>query len=175
MNPTLQSPGLLLREARTRAHLSQPDLARRAGIAQSVVSAYESGKREPSLKTLARLIAATGHRLDIELAADADARPGLPDSPLGRRLRQRRQSLLSVCARYGVKNLRVFGSVARGEDTPESDIDLLIDLPPNMGLVGLGTLERELSEKLGTKVDLIPSDSLRPRVRIEAEREAIPI
>ena len=74
-----------------------------------------------------------------------------------------------------MKNLRVFGSVARGEDTPESDIDLLIDLPSNMGLVGLGTLERGLSEVLGTKVDLIPSDSLRPGVRIEAEREAIPL
>jgi len=72
-----------------------------------------------------------------------------------------------------VQHIRVFGSVARGEDNPESDIDMLVDLPPKMGLVGLGKLARELSEVMGVNVDVVPSDSLRPRVRMEAEREAI--
>ena len=76
------SPGSLLREARTRANLSQTDVARRAHVAQSVVSAYESGRREPSFGTLERLIAATGHRLEIRLEPAPDARPGLPDTPL---------------------------------------------------------------------------------------------
>ena len=67
----------------------------------------------------------------------------------------------------------MFGSVARGEDTFESDIDLLVDLAPGTGLFSLGTLEREISDILGTHVDVAPSDSLRPAVRAEAEVEAI--
>jgi len=153
--------------------LSQTDVARRAGVAQSVVSAYESGKREPAFSTLTRLIAATGHRLEVELNPNEGARPGLPDTPLGRRLRQRRKKILATAAKYGASNVRVFGSVARGEDTPQSDIDLLVDLSPRSGLVALGRLERELTETLGVSVDVVPADSLRPRVRTETDREAI--
>ena len=60
--------GALLRKARTRAGLSQSDLARRAGVPQSVVSEYEAGKREPALPTLARLVAGTGHQLTLGLS-----------------------------------------------------------------------------------------------------------
>ncbi len=167
--------GSLLREARTRARLSQTDVARRARIAQSVISAYESGRREPSLTTLGRLVAATGHHLVLGLEPDPDARPGLPDTPLGRRVRHHRSALLATAAGHGATNVRVFGSVARGEDRSDSDVDLLVDLAPGTSLVALGTLERELSEVLGTHVDLAPSDSLRPNVKAEAEREAIPL
>jgi hypothetical protein len=138
-----------------------------------VISAYESGRREPALSTLERMVAATGHRLVVGLATDADVRPGLPDTPLGRRLRQRRRAVLTTAGRHGASNVRVFGSVARGEDTLESDIDLLVDLAPGTGLFSLGKLEREISEVLGTQVDVVPSDSLRSAVRIEAEAEAI--
>ena len=135
MGPFPCSPGSLLREARTRANLSQTDVARRAHVAQSVVSAYECGRREPAFGTLERLIAATGHRLDVRLESAAGARPGLPDTPLGRRLRQRRRQVLATAEKYGASNVRVFGSVARGEDTPESDVDILVDLSPRSSLV----------------------------------------
>jgi predicted nucleotidyltransferase len=138
-----------------------------------VISAYESGRREPALSTLERLIAATGHRLVLGLETDSDVRLGLPDTRLGRQLRQRRAAVLATASRHGASNVRVFGSVARGEDTSESDIDLLVDLAPGTGLFSLGTLEREISEVLGTHVDVAPSDSLRPKVRAEAEAEAI--
>lgn len=167
------SPGSLLRDARRRANLSQTDVARRAGVAQSVVSAYESGRREPAFSTLARLIAATGHRLEVELSPEDGARTGLPDTPLGRRLRQRRRKVLATAAKHGASNIRVFGSVARGEDTPQSDIDLLVDLSPQSGLVALGRLERDLGQVLGVSVDVVPADSLRPRVRAETDKEAI--
>ena len=169
------SPGSLLREARTRANLSQTDVARRAHVAQSVVSSYESGRREPAFGTLERLIAATGHRLEIRLEPAPDARPGLPDTPLGRRLRQRRRQVLATAEKYGASNVRVFGSVARGQDTLESDVDILVDLSPRSSLVTLGRLERELSEVLGAPVDVVPADGLRPAVRAEAEQEAIPL
>ncbi len=169
------SPGSLLREARTRANLSQTDVARRAHVAQSVVSAYESGRREPSFGTLERLIAATGHRLDVRLEPAPGARPGLPDTPLGRRLRQRRRQVLAIAENHGASNVRVFGSVARGQDTPESDVDILVDLSPRSSLVTLGRLERELSGVLGVPVDVVPADGLRPAVRAEAEQEAVPL
>src|SRR5665811_1792534 len=91
----------LLRRARRSASLSQSDLARRAHVAQSVVSAYESGRREPALSTLTRLVAATGHRLVLGLESDSQARPGLPDTPLGRRLRQRRAAVLATAGCHG--------------------------------------------------------------------------
>jgi predicted nucleotidyltransferase len=81
--------------------------------------------------------------------------------------------ILETAKRYGASNVRVFGSVARGEETSDSDIDLVVDLAPGTGLVSLGGLEREISELLGCRVDIAPSDSLRPAVRAEADAEAI--
>ncbi|NNN00549.1 MAG: nucleotidyltransferase family protein [Acidimicrobiaceae bacterium] len=94
---------------------------------------------------------------------------------MGRRLRQRRRSILACAARHGASNVRVFGSTARGEDQPNSDVDLVVDLDRKTGLFALEALRRELSEILGVSVDVAPSDSLRPRVREEVEREAIPL
>lgn len=56
---------------------------------------------------------------------------------MGRQVRRKRRDLVAVAAAHDVTNLRVFGSVARGEDQPGSDVDLLVDLPPNMGLLDL--------------------------------------
>ena len=150
-------------------------MARRAHVAQSVVRAYGSGRRELSLTTLRRLVAATGHRLVGPLGPDADARPELPDTPLGCRVRRHRRALLATAARHGATNVRVFGSVVRGEDRPDSDVDLLANLAPGTGLAILGTLERELGEVLGSPVGVIPVDSLRASVRADAEQEAIPL
>ncbi|HVF04777.1 MAG TPA: nucleotidyltransferase domain-containing protein [Frankiaceae bacterium] len=165
------APAQLVKEARTRARLSQTELARRSGVAQSVISAYESGRRQPSLRVLQRLVAATGGRLVLDLAPGPVA--GLPDTPLGRRLRQRRKRVLDIAERYGVTNVRVFGSVARGEDTETSDVDLLVDLPPHIGLFALGALQRELSDALAAPVDLVPADGLKAYLRDDVLREGV--
>ena len=167
--------GAVLRDARLRAQLSQTELARRAGVAQSVISAYEAGRREPSLATLTRMVTATGHTVKLELEENEVAIRGIPDTPIGRRLRRNRSALLAVAARHGAKNLRVFGSVARGEETSESDVDIVADLPSGIGLFELGAFERELSDILKANVDLAPFDGLRPRVRAEVDAEAIPL
>jgi transcriptional regulator with XRE-family HTH domain len=60
--------GSILRSARQQAGLSQTTLSERVGIAQSVISAYERGHREPSFRTLERLVAGTGHELQVEIA-----------------------------------------------------------------------------------------------------------
>ena len=175
MNRENNSTGKLLRRARLSARLSQTEVARRALVAQSVISAYESGRREPSVSMLERLVRATGHRLVLDLERSNDYPPGLPDTPLGRRLRQCRRSILACAAFHGAQNVRVFGSIARGEDRPDSDVDLLVDLDKGTGLFALEALRRELSEILSVPVDIALSDSFRPRVREEVEREAIPI
>jgi hypothetical protein len=169
------SSGTVLREARQNAGLSQSDLARRAGVPQSMVSEYESGRREPALTTLSRLVAATGHELTIGLARTDPSVRGLPDSALGRRLRQHRQALLDAVAAAGGSNLRVFGSIARGEDGPDSDVDLLVDLPPDISLFGVLALEGTLERILKVKVDLATEADLKPRVRAKALADAVGI
>lgn len=144
-------------------------------MAQSVISAYESGRREPSVQTLARLVEATGHELVLDSVPAPDRALGLPDTPLGRRLRQRRKAIIETAARRRAHNVRVFGSVARGEDTATSDVDLLVDLEPGVGLLALGELQHELTDLLGVTVDVVPAEMLKPRMRDEAISEAIPL
>jgi predicted nucleotidyltransferase/DNA-binding XRE family transcriptional regulator len=167
------SAGTVLRDARRRARLSQTDLARRAGVAQSVISAYESGKREPSLRTLERLVAATGGRLAVSV--EPGPATGLPDSPLGRRLRQRRRRVLDIAERYGVTNVRVFGSVARGEDGPDSDVDLLADVPPGTGVFRLLAIEAAFEEVLGVHVDVVPANLVRDPAWGAIAETAVPL
>jgi predicted nucleotidyltransferase/DNA-binding XRE family transcriptional regulator len=164
--------GELLREARRRARLSQVEVARRAGVTQSVVSAYESGRREPSLATLRRLVAATGLELAIRIRDRASLSSPL-SGPLGRRVGQHRDEVTRLAAQRGASNVRVFGSVARGEDTENSDVDLLVDLAPEVGLFGLGRLERELTDLLGVRVDVVPAGDLKPDAQRDVIRDAV--
>lgn len=90
-------------------------------------------------------------------------------------LRSVRAELLAVTARHGASNLRVFGSCARGDATDGSDIDLLVDLDRCTSLIGLGELEHELSDVVGTAVDRVPASMLKPRIRDRALAEAIAI
>lgn len=144
----------------------------RAGVTQSVISAYESGQRQPSLPTLASLIEAAGYELVIGMRRQP-ARLDRLSGPVGRRLRQRRRKVIAAAAAHGVTNLRVFGSVARGQDHAGSDIDLLADLPPGMSLFGLGRVQADLEAILGTRVDLSPAQDLKPDVRTRADRDLV--
>ncbi|MGB6453871.1 MAG: nucleotidyltransferase family protein [Streptosporangiaceae bacterium] len=92
---------------------------------------------------------------------------------MGRRLHVLRSEVIAAAAAHGVTNLRVFGSVARGEDRPGSDVDLLVELPPGMGLFGLGRVQADLEAILGTRVDLVPAQDLKARIRPRAERELV--
>lgn len=168
------SAASLLRQARKRAGLSQAELAARAGVTQSVISAYESGHRQPAIPALARLIEATGFELTLGLRRQP-GRLGRLSGPVGRRVRRYRRDLVAAAAAHGVQNLRVFGSVARGEDRPDSDVDLLADFPPGLSLFGLGRVEADLEDILGTQVDLIPAADLKPGVRERVEADLIPL
>lgn len=152
--------------------MTQMELAFLAGITQSVISAYESGRRQPAVPTLATLVDAAGFDLVIELRRHPPRLARL-SGPVGRRVRHLRADLVAVAAAHGVMNLRVFGSVARGEDRPGSDVDLLADLPGGMSLVGLGQAQADLEDVLGSPVDLVPASSLKDAVGEHAEADLI--
>ena len=174
MSDVMSSAGTLLRTARARAGLSQAELAARAGVTQSVISVYESGRRQPALSTLAALVEAAGSRLDIQVRRSATRRSGL-SGPLGQKLRRNRIAVLRAAAAHGVRISGVFGSVARGEDRADSDVDLLVTLPPGVGLFELGRLAAELQELLGARVDLVPAADLKPGVRQHVFAELVPL
>lgn len=164
----------LIVSARRRAALSQAELGRRAGVAQSVVSAYENGHRRPSLEMAARLVSAAGARLVLDVVSPDDP-DDAPVSVLGRRVRDLRSQVLAVASRYGASNVRLFGSVARGQDGERSDVDLLVDLRPGTGLFALLALQADLSALLDVRVDVVPAADLRASLREDVLAEAVPL
>lgn len=95
--------------------------------------------------------------------------------PTGRALSARREELRAVLERYGVSNVQVFGSVARGKDSQDSDLDLLVDLPPDLGLFALAGIIDELESIVGARVDLVSRSSLRGQVRDRIEADLLPL
>ena len=77
--------------------------------------------------------------------------------------------------KYGVTNLDVFGSYIRGEQTKNSDLDVLVEFSKTIDLFKYVELEDYLSEKLGVKVDLVMKDTLKPRIKDRILNEAIPV
>jgi len=86
---------------------------------------------------------------------------------------QRREEILRLAAFRGARNVRVFGSVARGDAGERSDIDFLVDLEPGRSLLDLGGLNLDLERLLGSRVDVVSSRGLRDRVRERVLREAV--
>jgi predicted nucleotidyltransferase len=84
-----------------------------------------------------------------------------------------REQILAIAARHGARNVRIFGSVARGEDTPESDVDLLVEFEPGRGLLNHAALIEELQNLLGCKVDVASHNGLKPRIRQRVIEEAV--
>jgi predicted nucleotidyltransferase len=118
-------------------------------------------------------VEAAGYVVDVRVrpfSRSADALSG----PVGRQVRQHRAELVRAAAAHGVRGLRVFGSVARSEESPDSDLDLMADLPAGLGLFGLGHVVAELEAILGgVRVDLVPASDLKPGVRERIERDLV--
>jgi hypothetical protein len=85
----------------------------------------------------------------------------------------KRAEILRVAARRGAGNVRVFGSVARGEADEKSDVDFLVELEPGRSLLDLGGLVLDLEELLGMKVDVVSDRGLRERIRERVLRDAV--
>jgi predicted nucleotidyltransferase len=90
-------------------------------------------------------------------------------------LQQRRKEILDLAASHGAQNLRVFGSVARGDARSDSDVDFLVEFERGRGLLAHAALIRELEQLLQCKVDVVSQNGLKPRIRSTVLGEAIPL
>ena len=90
-------------------------------------------------------------------------------------VREKRQEILRIAAKHGAHNVRVFGSVSRGEAGPESDVDFLVDMDPGRTLLDMGGLLMDLRDALGHKVDIVTEHGLKTRIRDRVLKEAIPL
>lgn len=94
---------------------------------------------------------------------------------LWQEIQSRREEILSIAAKHGALNLRVFGSIARGDARPDSDLDLLIDLAPKRSAWFPGGFISDLEELLGRKIDVATERSLHWVIRDEVLRDARPL
>jgi predicted nucleotidyltransferase len=90
-------------------------------------------------------------------------------------LKEKRETILTAAARHGAFNVRVFGSVARGEADEKSDLDLLVNFNPDRSLLDHAGLILELEALLGCKVDVVSEKGLRPQVREAVLRDVLPL
>jgi len=92
-----------------------------------------------------------------------------------RLLTTERDRILRIAAKYGARNIRIFGSVARGEADAASDVDFLVDMEPGRSLLDLGGLQIELESLLDRRVDVVTERGLKARIRDRVLREAVPV
>jgi hypothetical protein len=90
-------------------------------------------------------------------------------------LKQKREDILKIASRYGAKKVRIFGSVVRGEDRPDSDVDFLVELEEGRSLMDLGGLLMDLQNLLGRNVDVVTEKGLHWYIKDQILREARPI
>ncbi|MBI4489745.1 MAG: nucleotidyltransferase family protein [Deltaproteobacteria bacterium] len=86
-------------------------------------------------------------------------------------LDEKKGEILRIAAKHGAHNVRVFGSVARGEAGPESDVDFLVDMEPGRTLFDMGVLLMDLRDLLGLEVDVVTEHGLKPRIRERVLKE----
>jgi len=92
---------------------------------------------------------------------------------IDRALQSRREEILSIAERYGARNVRVFGSRARGEGRPDSDIDILVTVRDHASLLELVAIKQDLEDLLGSTVHVVTEDAISPYVREQVLREAV--
>ncbi len=92
---------------------------------------------------------------------------------LGQLIGEKRGEILAICARHGATNVRVFGSTARGEERPDSDVDFLVELDRSKSLLDHISLKHALEDLLNRKVDVITYGALLPQIRNSVTSEAV--
>ncbi|WP_156759189.1 helix-turn-helix domain-containing protein [Microbacterium karelineae] len=143
----------LIRAARADAALTQAELARRAGLRQPSLAQMESGARGVSPEMLERVLRAADFRPSLSLAEHAS-------------------EISRLAAEHGLTNVRVFGSVLRGDDHFDSDIDLLVTADPRVDLFDIALFADRVQRLTGFHVDVV-SDSGESRVARSAGSEAV--
>src|SRR5207244_5014388 len=150
--------------------LTQAELARAASLDRTARTKIERGGRNVGSLELVRIARALRLPVDRLLADSAPARKrGFLE------LKKRRRAITDIAARHGARSVRVFGSIARGEARPESDIDLLVKMGPGRSLLDQAALLVELQDLLGRDVDIVTDEGLRGRIRGRVLREPVPL
>ncbi|NEE01703.1 helix-turn-helix domain-containing protein [Phytoactinopolyspora halotolerans] len=144
-----------MRRARESAGLTQAELAEVSGVARPNIAAYESGARMPSRAMVRRLLEAIKPRPSSALAAHRD-------------------EVRRLARDFGMENPRVFGSAARGDDSPGSDLDLLVRVPRGKGLLALMGFARAVEDVLGVRVDVVSERGLGEG-HAGIRRDAVPV
>ncbi len=91
------------------------------------------------------------------------------------KIQEHRQAIMNLAQKYGAKNIRIFGSVARGEAREDSDIDVLVDLEAGRSLLDMGGFLMDLQDLLGCRVDVVTAKGLRERIRNRVLKESVPL
>lgn len=152
-----------------RAHgLSRRALAERAGLRPETVSRIGS-RGTCDYDSLARLAEAAGLRLSIEAAGAGEA---LPAKEL---VLEKRALIRSLARAHGVRTAALFGSAARGEETPRSDLDFMVEMAEGRSLLDLIGFAQDLERLLGRKADVVTKTGVKPAVLAEAQRDAVVI
>jgi len=88
-------------------------------------------------------------------------------------LKDKRQEILRIAAAHGARNIRLFGSVSRGEADPNSDVDILVGLEPGRSLLDIIALKQDLEDLLGCEVDVVTEEAVSPYIREQVLKEAV--
>lgn len=88
-------------------------------------------------------------------------------------LKEHRENILSIAAKHGAQNVRVFGSVVRGENGPRSDVDFLVEMESGRSLLDMGGMLMDLQDLLGVEVDIVTENGLRKRIRQHVLEQAL--
>lgn len=91
------------------------------------------------------------------------------------KIQNKQPEIIKTAAKYGASNIRIFGSYARGEETPDSDLDLLMDINSDISLLDRIALMQELEDLLGLKIDIAKPENLHELIRDKVLTEAIPL
>lgn len=166
MHPAKENYVAELSAVMRRDRVSRAELARRMHTSRSTVGrVLDPSDESVTLATLVRAAAALGREPEVSLAPE---RPSVL-------LERHRAELRGIAEEYGLENVAVFGSVARGTDTVDSDLDLVADIPEELDLFAVATIEEEMTAVLGRKVDIGERKCLKPHVRENVDRESVPL
>ena len=88
-------------------------------------------------------------------------------------IKSKREEILNIAQKFGAKNVRIFGSMARGEENPESDLDIIVEMEKGSSLLDIIAIKQYIEELLGRKVEVVTEASISPYIRNTVLREAV--
>ncbi|HLQ02364.1 MAG TPA: nucleotidyltransferase family protein [Burkholderiales bacterium] len=156
--------------------MDKPSLIAVSELARKTRAVVERLEKDPAT----RLVVMKNNRpvaviSGMDAGEPAPGAGGAPPRSLRDEVLQKADLVRTLALAHGAQGIELFGSVARGEDRPESDIDLLVELQPGRSLLDLIGLENDLTDLFGRKVDVATRHSLKPRVLKAALKEKLRI